>query len=335
MSVFKENESYRPFTYSWAIEAAKKQSIDMHWDVHEVELQDDLRQYNDSNGLATPNVSHATNKRVLDTALFVFTELDRTVADGYVKLLPYTKNNEIKVLFLAHAHKESIHQRAYALAAETFGFSDADWALFKEYKEMRDKIEIMSSGDFDLSKPLDYAKALTQILLSEGIGLFGPFTILLNMKRHGILVGFNDVNQWSLADETAHVENNIKVVKSIEKEELSYAEQCELKRYSEELAHKLCIAEKRFVELLFGGEGQEGLTEESVLEYMEFLERLRLFQLGYKDFSEVGENPLPWMDWILSAEKHDNFFEKKVTSYSHDKLKGDIDYTRYQQYLGV
>lgn len=45
MSVFKESKSYRPFTYSWAAEAAQKHSIDMFWDIHQVNLQDDTQQY--------------------------------------------------------------------------------------------------------------------------------------------------------------------------------------------------------------------------------------------------------------------------------------------------
>ena len=66
MSIFTESKSYRPFSYPWAAEAAKVHSIDMHWHENQVELQDDLRQYNSRDGLKTKNVSHETEGSVLD-----------------------------------------------------------------------------------------------------------------------------------------------------------------------------------------------------------------------------------------------------------------------------
>lgn len=317
--------AYKPFKYTWAAEAAKKQVIDMSWDSHQVELQDDIRQYNTKGGLSTPTLSHEHNKKTIDTIQFLFTELDRTVADGYVKLLPYTHNNEIKTLFITNAMKETVHQRAYALLAETLGFTDTDWSVFKTYKEMTDKIDTMTEGEFDLSKPLDYAKSLVQLLLGEGIGLFAAFTAMLNFKRYGLLMGFNDVNSWSLADESCHVEFNVKVVKAI-LPELSYPEQLELQYYTEALVVKFVEAEKAFIDLIGP---QEGIEDSEFKGYIEYLGMLRLFQLGYRSFAEVPENPLDWMDWMLSGETHANFFEVKVTDYSHDKMKGSIDYSVY------
>jgi ribonucleotide reductase beta subunit family protein with ferritin-like domain len=325
LSVFEESLAYKPFKYTWAAEAAKKQSIDMFWDIHEVELQDDIRQYNTKGGLATPTKSHEYNKKTIDTILPLFTELDRTVADGYIKLLPYTKNNEIKTLLITQAARETVHQRAYALLAETLGFENADWSAFNSYKEMRDKIEVMVEGDFCLEDPVGYAKALVQILLGEGIGLFAAFTALLNYKRFGLISGFNDVNQWSLSDETFHVENNIKIVKAVVAN-FSYPQLIEMKDYTEKTVEAFVKAECNFIDLI--GE-QEDLSIEDFKGYIRHLGDLRLFQLSCITLSEVSPNPLEWMDWLLTGEKHDNFFEKKVTSYSHDKMKGEIDYSRY------
>jgi ribonucleotide reductase beta subunit family protein with ferritin-like domain len=105
MSVFKESKAYRPFLYPWAAESAKTQAIGMFWDVHQVELQDDLRQYNTAGGLATPNVSHEVNKRKIDLILPLFTEMDKTVASGYKKVLPFFKNNEISNVLLTQASR--------------------------------------------------------------------------------------------------------------------------------------------------------------------------------------------------------------------------------------
>lgn len=328
MSVFKESASYRPFTYPWAVEAAKTHAIDMFWDVHQVELQDDLRQYNTAGGLATKDVSHETHKFILKKLLTLFTEMDRTVAGGYIDLLPYIKNNEIKTLFLTFAARETVHQRGYALAAETFGFSDKEWSEFSEYAEMREKLDLMSSSAATGRDEYKAAVKLATILCGEGIGLFGAFAVLLNLKRQGLLMGFNDVNQWSLVDEQDHVENNIKVLEAM-KLDLTEAERWSLRKHVEWLVQSYVEAEHKFIDLLYQMGSQQDLTAEQLKQYLNYLGALRLFQLGYLDLDLVPVNPLDWMEWMLSAGRHDNFFEKRITDYSHSKLPGEIDYSRY------
>lgn len=327
MSVFEESKAYRPFKYPLLVEMAKTQSVDMHWTDQQVELQDDLRQYNSENGLKTENVSHRINKEILDKILCLFTELDKVVAGSYVSLLPHVNNNEVRNWFLTCASREVIHQRAYALAAETFGFKDSDWIEFKEYVEMQDKIDIMYC-DGEINSKLDFAKTLTKLLLSEGIGLFAAFATLLNFKRYGLLVGTNDINQWSLLDENEHVQGNIYVLEQVVKE-LSEEEKEDLKEYTISLIRGFVVAEHKFIDLVFTIGNPEGLTKEELKEYIEYLGELRYYQLGYSDVYGIRKNPLKWLEWMLSAGTHDNFFEKRVTDYSHEGLIGDIDYTKY------
>jgi len=322
---FIESASYEPFKYSWAVEAEKKQRIDMTWNEGQIDLQDDIRQYNSKDGLATKTRTHDQNKKLIDTSILLFTELDKTVAGGYVEILPFTKNNEFKSLFIQQAATEVVHQRSYALMAETIGFTDADWSTFKSYKEMVDKIDVMSNLDVDLSTPLGYAAKLTQILLGEGIGLFAAFASLLNFKRFGLIMGFNDVNSWSLADESFHVENNIKVVQTIY-ELLSDEDKEKLQVITKLLVDDYVRAEHAYIDLI--GECED-LSIEAFKDYIEYLGEVRLFQLGYTGKLTVRQNPLDWMDWMLSGDKHDNFFEKRVVSYSHNKLEGSVDYSKY------
>ena len=57
MNVFTENKAYRPFQYAWAVEAEKRHRIDMNWNENQIDLLDDLRQYNSAGGLATAKES--------------------------------------------------------------------------------------------------------------------------------------------------------------------------------------------------------------------------------------------------------------------------------------
>lgn len=330
MSIFTESKSYRPFSYPWAVEAAQRHSIDMMWDIHQVELQDDLRQYNSKDGLATQNVSHTTNQNIVKKTLCLFTEMDKTVGDGYTKILNKVRNNEIRNMLMTFAQREVVHQRAYALAAETFGFTDSDWSEFAEYAEMREKLDVMSRSFYkeDTSPTLAFAIDLVQIAIGEGIGLFGAFASLLNFKRWGKLVGFNDINQWSLKDEQEHVIYNFRVISEVVKD-LTEAEKIELYKVINQLVEAYVDAEHKFIDLVYEMGNQEGLTKDELKEYILYLAELRKFQLGLIGVREVRKNPLPWMEWLVSGATQDNFFEKKVTDYSHG-LTGKVDYSKYQ-----
>lgn len=89
-------------------------------------------------------------------------------------------------------------------------------------------------------------------------------------------------------------------------------------------------AEHRFLDLLYAIGSQQDLDIGDVKKYITYLGQLRLFQLGLISLEEVPTNPLDWMDWMLSASRHDAFFEKRVTDYSHKRLEGKVDYAKYR-----
>ena len=68
--IFTESTTYRPFVYPWAVEAEKKQRIDMYWHEGQIDLQDDLRQYNSKDGLKTKTMSHVQNKEIIILLLY-------------------------------------------------------------------------------------------------------------------------------------------------------------------------------------------------------------------------------------------------------------------------
>jgi ribonucleoside-diphosphate reductase beta chain len=65
-----------------------------------------------------------------------------------------------------------------------------------------------------------------------------------------------------------------------------------------------------------------GLKLEDTCKYIEYLADMRLRGLGYEPLFKVPENPLPYMDTMLSAKEHTNFFENRATEYA----KGAINW---------
>ena len=45
-------------------------------------------------------------------------------------------------------------------------------------------------------------------------------------------------------------------------------------------------------------------------------------QLGLKPIYDVDKNPLTWLDTMLNAVEHMNFFEGRATEYSKASTKG-------------
>lgn len=332
--VFEKTTAYRPFKAPRAMEIAQKHHIDLYWNTHQCELSDDIKAFHTKDGLKTENVSHESNKYMLEKVLSLFTQMDLEVGSAYCQLLPHVKNNEYRCMWQTFAAREVVHQHAYALIVEELGFPESTWSEFREYKEMHDKIDVISNIDGrDHSKPLDFAKTLAQILLGEGIALFGAFSLMLNLRRVGLMMGTNIINEWSLRDEEEHVEGNIMGLRDI-MESLTPSELAELREFIMDITRRYVEAEHAFLDMAFEMGDQEGMTKEEVKSYICYLADLRLSSIGgMPSLYSVKDNPLDWMSWLLSGRNHTNFFENRVTSYDHNGLQGEIDYSVYSEIL--
>ena len=67
----------------------------------------------------------------------------------------------------------------------------------------------------------------------------------------------------------------------------------------------------------------EGLTAQEVKNYIRFIGNRRLNQLGLESIYDVHKNPLTWLDTMLNAVEHMNFFEGRATEYSKASTKGN------------
>jgi ribonucleoside-diphosphate reductase beta chain len=65
-----------------------------------------------------------------------------------------------------------------------------------------------------------------------------------------------------------------------------------------------------------------GMTPADIKAYIRFIADWRLKQLGLPAVYEVKENPLPWLQSMLSGVEHANFFEARSTEYSKAATRG-------------
>jgi len=312
MSLFKQSRTYKPFMYPWAVELAKKHE-EIHWVEDEAELSEDVHDWRTK--------LTADEKEFITQVLRLFTQSDVQVGENYHEyLIPKFKNNEVRNMLSSFAARETVHQRAYALLNDTLGLPDDEYFKFLEYKEMADKIDFMSQGK--IHTQTDLALTLAQSVFNEGMSLFSSFVMLLNFQRFGKMKGMGTIVEWSIRDETIHVQGNAKLFRTLCDEHPRIVND-ELKSKIYEMAKQAVALEDKFVALAFNGSDVQGLTRDEVKLYIRHIADRRLLQLGLKPKFKVKDNPLPWLDWVLNGASHDNFFEKRVTEYSVTGMEGE------------
>jgi Ribonucleotide reductase, beta subunit len=189
-----------------------------------------------------------------------------------------------------------------------------------EYKEMADKVEFMR--DNDNSNYSKLATAIAKSVFSEGISLFASFVMLLNFQRFGKMKGMCKVVEWSIRDETMHVDGMTQLFRGFcEEHPKIVTDEFKLTIYS--LLRQSVELEDKFIELAYDNVNEiDQLSKEDVKLYIRHIADRRLLQLGFKPNFKVKDNPLPWLDWVLNAPDHTNFFENRVTEYEVGSLKG-------------
>ena len=309
------SETYKPFYYSWAVDLTVRHEK-AHWIEDEIDLGEDVSDWKTNK--VTP-----VEKDYITNILRLFTQSDVAVGQNYYdQFIPKFKNNEIRNMLGSFANREGVHQRAYALLNDTLGLPDSEYHAFLEYKEMTDKIEFMQKADTTTQRGL--ALALAKSVFNEGVALFASFVMLLNFQRVGKMKGMGKVVEWSIRDESMHVEGNSRLFKAFVAEHPKLVDN-DFKKEIYVMAKNVVKLEDKFIQLAYTMGEIEGLTMEEVKTYIRYITDRRLLQLGLKTNFKVKNNPLPWLEWILNGADHTNFFENRVTEYEVAGLTGSWD----------
>jgi len=307
------SEAYKPFQYPWAIEATEEHEK-IHWGTWEAELQEDVNQWK-GQGLSSEEKNHITQ------ILRLFTQTDVQVGGNYCDLfIPVFKNNEIRNMLLSFANREGTHQRAYALLNDTLGLAEREYWAFLEYEEMANKIEFMQSSSVSSKKGIGLS--LAQSVCNEGMSLFSAFVMLLNYQRFGKMKGMCTIVEWSVRDETVHVEYMSRLFRTFCDEHPRVVNN-DFKKSIYEMYKTAVDLEDNFIDLAYSLGPTEGLSAVDMKQYIRYIADRRLLQLGLKPNYGVKENPIPWLDWVLNGDTMSNFFEKKITDYSASGMEGD------------
>ena len=310
-----ERTSFKPFAYPWAYEKWL-QHEQSHWLHTEVPMLEDVKDWK--------NKLTQEEKNFLTHIFRFFTQGDIDVAGGYVKnYLPYFPQPEVRMMLLGFAAREALHIAAYSHLIETLGMPDTTYSEFLEYEAMREKhnyVLDISSQNGDAASTATHIAVFSAF--TEGMQLFSSFIMLLNFARQGKMRGMGQIITWSIVDETQHAESMIKLFRSyIEENKEIWNDDLKSRIYT--IAERMVELEDKFIDLAFDMGGISSLTSEEVKTYIRYIADRRLISLGLKGVFKVKKNPLQWVESMINAPTHTNFFENRATDYSKGALSGD------------
>ncbi|MDQ5931717.1 MAG: ribonucleoside-diphosphate reductase beta chain [Patescibacteria group bacterium] len=303
---------YRPFEYPEYFEFFKKQN-QAHWLPTEVPMENDIIDYRFN--LTPPEAN------LIIQILRFFTQADIEVNNNYnTRLIPCFPKPEIKMMLSSFAAMESVHVWAYSYLNDSLGLPEQEYSAFLEYESMRGKYNYLQT--FDTESPENLAINLAVFGgFVEGVSLFASFAILMNFPRLGKLRGVGQIVTWSIRDETLHSRGVCQLFRDF----ISENKQLWTDAFREKLytaCRDMVALEDAFVDACFSMGPVPGLTAQQVKEYVRYTADRKLGELGLDMMYHV-QNPLPWLDVMVNAKEHANFFENRATEYSKGTVVSD------------
>ncbi len=309
------NPVYKPFRYPWAYDAWLTQQR-VHWLPEEVPLADDVKDWQKN---LTPG-----EKNLLTQIFRFFTQADVEVNNCYMKQYSQVfKPTEVLMMLSAFSNIETIHIAAYSHLLDTVGMPELEYSAFLKYKEMKDKYDYMQN--FSVANKVEIAKTLAAFgAFTEGLQLFASFAILMNFPRFNKMKGMGQIVSWSVRDESLHCDSIVKLFRTFVQENPEiWTEEFQRDLYL--ICATIVDHEDAFIDLAFEMGGVQGLEAADTKLYIRFIADRRLQQLGLQPLFHIEKNPLPWLDEMLNAVEHANFFENRSTEYSKASTIGSWD----------
>ena len=317
LNLSEDRSYFKPFNYPWAYEAWLKHE-QSHWLHTEVPMLEDVKDWK--------NRLNENEQKFLTHIFRFFTQGDIDVAGGYVKnYLPYFPQPEVRMMLCGFAAREALHIAAYSHLIETLGMPESTYNEFMEYEQMKEKHDyILDLSSKNTTKENTAMHIAAFSAFTEGMQLFSSFIMLLNFPRHGKMRGMGQIVTWSIVDETQHAESMIKLFRTyIEENREIWNDELKAKIYT--IADKMVELEDKFIDLAFEMGEMEDLKAEDVKEYIRYIADRRLISLGMKGIFKRKKNPLPWVEEMINAPTHTNFFENRATDYAKGALSGKWD----------
>jgi ribonucleoside-diphosphate reductase beta chain len=306
---------FRPFEYPHYFEFFKQQN-QAHWLPTEVPMESDISDYRF-------NLSKEELALITQILRF-FTQSDIEVNNNYnTRLIPRFPKPEIKMMLSSFAAMESVHVWAYSYLNDSLGLPDTEYSAFLEYESMNQKYDFFQRFPSDSVEDLLINLAVFGGFV-EGVSLFSSFAILMNFPRLGKMKGVGQIVTWSIRDETLHSNGVCRLFRDVLDEHPNlWTKKFKTKLYT--ACQEMIDLEDKFIDTCFEVGPIPGLKKEEMKQYIRFIADKKLGDLRLDPLYNVS-NPLHWLDNLVNAKEHANFFENRATEYSKGSVITDWEF---------
>ena len=304
----KYHEAYRIY----------KQMKANHWEPDVIDMTRDSQQWN--TGALTPK-----ERWIIEIGVGYFSAAEGIVGDSVLHVIEDNLTAaELKHASLRHIAEESIHMDSLLHIIGSLNIDlDEVTAKFTDIPSVQRKNAFITRHMPELKMGIDltqtankqkFAKAIfgiTQVM--EGTQFYALFAMILSLHRQNKMTGIGQMFQYTLRDESNHIELGRYIFSQLIAENPDVWTQ-EFRAELVEFMREGVELEKEFVRDCLPEDGI-GMTKADFLAYVDFNSDRRLASLGLPVLSSVTSNPFPWLDEVIFLRKEKNFFETRVTEY--------------------
>jgi ribonucleoside-diphosphate reductase beta chain len=317
-----------PHRHEWAWNLFVKGCAN-NWMPTEVSMATDIAQWKARDMLSEDE------RLVVKRCLGFFAGSESLVANNLLlSAFKYVTDPECRQYILRQAFEESVHNMTVVYVCNSL-----DLDTYEVYQAYASIPSIKAKDDFLMGITTDIARngfttktvegkreflrnLISYYIVCEGIFFFSGFAMLLSFGRQNKLPGISEQIQYTLRDESLHIEFGVNLINLIREQN----PRVWTKEFEAETVEHIKTAVD--LEVQYARDvlprGILGLNADMFLDYMRYIANRRLGQLNLEfNFGEVS-NPFGWMSEVIDLQKQKNFFETRVTDYKTAQLQDDF-----------
>ena len=276
-----------------------KRAVDSFWIVNEVNLAQDLKDWESLND---------DEKNFVKMVLAFFAASDGVVTENLaIRFMNDVQASEVRAFYGFQIAIENIHSEMYSLLIDTYIKDEEEKKKLFEattnYPCITKKFNWAKKWISD--KRSSFATRLVAFAIVEGIFFSSSFACIYWIKKRGLMPGLTFSNELISRDEALHTEFAVllysKLVKKLSKKKIH------------EIIKEAVDIEKEFITEAIPCR-MIGMNSKLMTQYIEFVADRLSLQLGY-DKIYNSQNPFDFME-LISIESKVNFFERTNSEYA-------------------
>jgi len=308
-----------PLKYGWAYDLYKTMKAN-HWEPEDIQMQKDIEQWRESTGFISD-----VDRWIIKMGIGYFSAAEGIVGDNILHVVrEFVTAPELKLVLGRHAHEENIHADSLVYMISSLGINPHECeSMFEDVETIKRKTDFVVSNSRALRRDIDLTQTVNKQALAKNIFVFGQcmegtqfyglFGMILALARQGKFKGIGEMFQYTLRDESNHIE----VFRQLFQDLVDENPDVWTEEFREDLRSTMAEAvrlEKDFIADCLPVSAV-GLTLQEFTTYIDFIGDRRLKGVGLAPLNESVENPLPWLSEQMEIRKETNFFEGRVTEY--------------------